>query len=128
MRIPRARLTMRRMMIGVAALGGVLGAIRFVFIDHSPDQLLASVFLGESTVYAKGYSEPRFRTLRIGMTASQVEAIMGPPLWKGTHPSFGLPHAWFYTDHHDVTANYKRRWVAFQNGRVIEIINDFWVE
>jgi outer membrane protein assembly factor BamE (lipoprotein component of BamABCDE complex) len=128
MRLSRLRLTMRRIMIGVAALGLVLGSVRLVFIDDSPDQLFLSLLLGESTVYSKGYSEQQFRTLRVGMTAAQVEAIMGPPLWKGTHPAFGLPYTWFYTTHEDVTANYKRRWVAFQNGRVVQIINDFWID
>jgi hypothetical protein len=46
----RTRLTIRRIMIGVALLGVVLGFVRLVFLDNSPDQLLASLLLGESTV------------------------------------------------------------------------------
>jgi outer membrane protein assembly factor BamE (lipoprotein component of BamABCDE complex) len=128
MRLPRTRISIRHLLVAVAVLAVILGIVRFVFIDNSPDQLLACAILGESTVNAKGYSEHRFRTIKIGMTASQVEAIMGTPLRKGSHPAFGLADPWFYTYHEDMTANYKRRWVVFNNGRVVAVINDFWVD
>jgi outer membrane protein assembly factor BamE (lipoprotein component of BamABCDE complex) len=128
MRLPRTRISIRQLLVATAVLGVIVAFVRFVFIDNSPDQLLASAILGESTVYAKGYSEHRFRTIKVGMTASQVEAIMGTPLRKGLHPAFGLPDPWFYTYHEDMTANYKRRWVVFNNGKVVNVINDFWVD
>jgi outer membrane protein assembly factor BamE (lipoprotein component of BamABCDE complex) len=119
-------------MVGVAALGLGLGFVRLVIIDDSPDQFFLSLLLGESTVYSKAYNEQRFRAIRVGMTESQVEAIMGPPLWKVTHPDdwfySGRRRRASYTGREDVRANYKRRFVTFQKGRVVQIINDFWID
>jgi hypothetical protein len=120
------------MMVGVAALGLGLGFVRLGLIDNSPDQLFLSLVLGESTVWSKGYSEQRFRAIRVGMTDSQVEAIVGQPLWKVTHPDVwfysGRRGRAFYTNHEDRPTNYRRRLVAFQKGRVVRIINDFWID
>jgi hypothetical protein len=71
----RWRPTVRQMMGGVAVFGLAIGFVLLVFLDDSPDQLILSFILGKSTVRSKGYSEQKFRTIRIGMTASQVEAI-----------------------------------------------------
>jgi hypothetical protein len=87
---------------------------------------LFSAVLGESTVYAKGYSERRFRAIQVAMTASEVEAILGPPLRQF---AWGyLPLVWSYSDHPTDTDNFKRRWVAFKNGTAVKVINDFWID
>jgi hypothetical protein len=65
------------------------------------------------------------------MTRGEVGAIVGPPLRK--FPWNELSGArdeemWYYTDQHDDTANYWRRWVYFDKDKVVNIINDFWVD
>jgi hypothetical protein len=35
---------------------------------------------------------------------------------------------WYYSTQPNDTANFWRRWVHFKNGKVVEIINDFWVD
>jgi hypothetical protein len=124
---PRQRhLTVGTLMIIVAWIGIHVATFRALF---SSDQ-----FFGFSTIYAEGFSESRFITLRVGMSRGDVEAIVGRPLrkvpWNESYPPPG-PHdneMWHYSDQRDDTANFHRRWVYFENGKVVEIINDFWVD
>jgi len=74
----------------------------------------------------KGYTERKFRTVTVGMTAAEVQAILGPPIKR--MPWGILPEVWLYTDHKTITGNFWRRWIAFDvdSGRVEEVIADFW--
>jgi hypothetical protein len=80
MRLPRAQFRIRRMIVAVAALGIVLRLGRYVFVEESPDHLLLAILHGQSTLYARGYDKSRFRAIRLGMTAPQVEGLVGAPL------------------------------------------------
>jgi outer membrane protein assembly factor BamE (lipoprotein component of BamABCDE complex) len=81
--------------------------------------------------YSKNYDETKFDSLREGMTAKEVEAIMGEPVKKGR-----LNHTeghedgeqWWYTAQSDPTADYLRRWVVFTAGRVTRIISEDWYD
>jgi hypothetical protein len=76
------------------------------------------------TYYARGYSEDKFRGLCAGMTSSEVEAVMGPPLNKILwHDGTVL---WTYSDRADDTCDFWRRWVLFKNDKIEHIINDYW--
>jgi hypothetical protein len=138
--MPRVRLRfgIRRMMVVIAMAGIVLALAKYVFIDNRPRDLLIaaiSALGGHYTVYAEGYSESKFRSLRVGMTARQVEDIMGPPLTKGhwqyqsgsgpTTPGVGiLEDMWYYTrggkQVRQGTASHWKRTVLFRNGLVYE--------
>ena len=86
MREPRLRFKIRTMMVAVAIAGVDVAVAKYLCIDNRPADLLAAAtgaLDGEYTVYADGYSESNFRSIRVGMTMHQVEAIMGPPLMKG---------------------------------------------
>jgi hypothetical protein len=125
-RLPRVRFTVRQMMVVVAALGIILTLARYVFIEDSPDQLLAGILHPHSTVYASGYNESRFRSIRIGMGTSQVERLVGSPLER--RPAWWSPgdDLWLYT--RGRTSTSRRRWVVFRNGKVVAVINDFYVD
>jgi hypothetical protein len=126
MRLSRVRFTVRRMMVVVVALGIVLALARSVFIEDSPDQLLPAILLGHSTIYAPGYNESRFRAIRVGMTVSQVERLVGYPLER-REPGWGVgDDLWLYTWKR--SGHFRRRWVVFLNGKVVEVINDFYVD
>ena len=132
MRQPRPQVTVRRMMVAVAIAGIGLAFAKFLFIDNRPADILfaaISALEGRSTVYAKKYSESKFRSLRVGMTVRQVEDIMGPPLETGhwqvpsgsgpTTPGDGpLDDLWYYTRAGKALGNYWRREVWFRNGLV----------
>ncbi len=89
---------------------------------------LIAWLLGEETVYAEGYSERKFASIKVGATTAEVLSIMGPPLRRGAWGD--SPQVWFYTNQRTATDNYWRRWLVFDTAgeRVVEIIADFWVD
>jgi hypothetical protein len=116
----KVKLTLRRSLFVVACFGLGFGLLRFLQpYDY---------FLGFGTVYAPGYSESRFNSIRHGMTINDVEMMMGKPLKKMPGRLFGVDDVWAYSDRPNPRANYQRRWVVFRNGIVIEKLKDFWVD
>jgi hypothetical protein len=65
---PRMQFTVRGIMILVAVMGALFSI---------PSWL---VWMEDSTYYAKGYSEDRFSSIRLGMQESEVIRILGKPL------------------------------------------------
>jgi outer membrane protein assembly factor BamE (lipoprotein component of BamABCDE complex) len=119
----RRPFTVAAMMATVALIGVQLAALRALIIFDP--------FFGFCTVYSEHYDEARFRSLRVGMDRAAVEKIMGRPLgvvpWnQDTGPQDR--EMWYYTDRPDPTANFHRRWVVFENGKVVAVINDFWYD
>ena len=82
------------------------------------------------TVYSPGYSESRFRRVRIGMTPTEVESIVGHPIRKDSTSQRWSP--WensIYSEpppHGTIGDNYWRRWVLFNDGRVSAIVDDYY--
>jgi hypothetical protein len=85
MRFPRVRFTMRHMVIWAAVIALCCAAI----------ERLVHGF--EDTVYADGYSEPSFLSLKNGMTKPQVRAIMGEPKAKNLWIDGGEEELWMYS-------------------------------
>lgn len=85
------------------------------------------------TRYASGYSERKFRQVEVGMTETQVVALIGRPLgthryWRG-HPAYKFPgdFVWSYTS--DGAAfwgdwAWLSREIIFHEGRVVQKV--FW--
>ncbi len=117
------RLTVRKLMGIVLVIGIHLPFVRLVLQNDA--------LFGFSTTYSERYSEGRFNALRVGMTTDEVQAIIGPPLSKAPwNQSAGTQkeEMWFYSSRPDVTANYWRRSILVQGGKVIDVIDDFWVD
>jgi hypothetical protein len=112
------RFTVREMMVAVALLGMGLGTARW-WVQYN-----------FATVYALGYSESQFRRVRIGMTAMEVESILGLPIRKVSNsPLWTLYENWIYSEPPPTGTwgdNYWRRWVMFENGRVAVIVDDYF--
>ncbi|MHB1558574.1 MAG: hypothetical protein ACYC61_14045 [Isosphaeraceae bacterium] len=90
MRWPRLHFRLRRMMVAVAVVGIVLSCVKYAIVDNRPRDVVAAALAsvdGYDTLYAEGYNESSFGSLRVGMTARQVEEIMGPPLARGEYHS-----------------------------------------
>lgn len=125
-------------MSAVASTGIILAFVKYVFVDNKPaDVLMASLSIidGESTVYADGYDESRFRSLRVGMTCRQVEDLMGAALQKGQWYTSGgvagqglLEEVWNYTRPDRVPGDYWQRAVYFQDGQVYRIEAGFYAD
>ena len=104
----------------------VVGSVVFVSVFYAAFVTLVIFpeFNSTDTVYSKGYSESNFQSLRVGMTPDQVEGLMGRPLKKITMESF---HVWWYSESPG-SNDFQRRHVVFREGRVCDIINDFYVD
>ncbi len=142
MRLPRPRVTIRRMMVATAVAAIVAAAAKSLLVDNRPRDILAAAISapdGEYTVYAGGYSESKFRSLRAGMTVRQVEEIMGPPLDRGrwmdsdaagpTTAGEGIPQdIWYYTRAGKARGDYWRREVWFRDGLVYHTEGTYYMD
>lgn len=122
---------MRRALIVVgAAVATVLGmaiSVALTRLESPKDQLLTLAFGDDGTVYAPGYSESAFRSIRLGMTTEQVKAILGAPLAEGKDEN-GAPVIWRYSAS-PRKGNYHYRGVRFDaKGNVVERIAEFYVD
>jgi hypothetical protein len=140
--MPRPKFPVRTILAAVAVIAMTLASAKSLFIDNRPQDVLfavISVLDGDFTVYVKGYSESKFRSLRVGMTAGQVEDIMGPPLSVGQwqEPVPGQPitpgdgplhDLWRYTRSGKAMGNYWEREVWFKNGVVHNIERTFYLD
>lgn len=82
----------------------------------------------DSTVYSEGYSEDHFRRIRVGMTANEVLSLMGEPIQVVPPNQWQSYETWKYTDQRDYTANFNRRWVFMDRGKVVQVVNDYWID
>jgi hypothetical protein len=146
MRRLNLRFRVRRIMVVVAIVGVVLALAKYLIIGNRPGDILAAALGaldGHYTVYAEGYSESKFRSIRVGMTVRQVEDIMGPPLVKGQcqvpnesapiTPGVGpLDDIRYYTrggKHvQQGTASHWQRAVLFRNGVVWGTDSTYWLD
>jgi hypothetical protein len=78
------------------------------------------------TLYAAGYSEARFQSIREGMTADQVLAILGPPIRKRPQPDEG--ETWLYSEQYHSLSDFDRRWLYLKDGVVTGIVSDYWID
>lgn len=80
------------------------------------------------TQYAPGYSEARFRQVKVGQTYAEVTAALGPPLHKWDWSQTQDDKTWAYSYGVSDTCNYWRRWIFFHDGKVATTIADFWYD
>ena len=86
----------------------------------------------DSTLYATGYSEKAFWEVHPGMSAEEVEELLGKPLWRRE----GAPgeEVWAYSGvecpEGCVTCRvgfYWKRWVVFDGGgKVLHVEGQYW--
>jgi hypothetical protein len=125
---------MRQVTAAVALCGLVSAFARYISVDNSPEELLRctiSAIEGELTVYTIGYKEFKFRSLRVGMTVSQVEDIMGPPLARSEWARIpGNPEGdvWSYTRPYKPHGDYWTRGVFFRDGIISYIQSEYYTD
>jgi hypothetical protein len=78
------------------------------------------------TVLPTRFSASAFASVRQGMTDSQVEGLMGPPLRKvrwNERLGAANEEMWLYSDPTgDTTARFWRRWVHLVEGKVARVL------
>ena len=80
------RMAAKTMLVVTASWIGVASAISY---DGHTLDAIKGLFLREDTSYAAGFSETTFRTIRPGLTESEVRGLLGSPhqeLWFYTSP------------------------------------------
>jgi hypothetical protein len=80
--------------------------------------IVGAVFCDADTVYASGYSEAAFETVRPGMTTTEVEKRLGPPLGVSKNRDGG--ESWFYSRHGARSDDFENRVVLFGPNRLVE--------
>ena len=80
----------------------------------------------EGTVWAPGFTESAFSKVHLGMSAAEVNSLLGDPLRKSCDAEGCL---WIYTWQDTGTANFDQRWLDFDSaGRVKEIRKSFYID
>ena len=126
MRLPHVRFRSRRLVVTVGLLGLFINVCLVLLAPGDPwcDVIISQVF-GHDTRYAAGYSEGRWRGLRRGMTSSEVETMIGPPLstmrYEGDH------EVWWYSES-PRGSDYWKRAVSFRGGAAEEFIGGFYLD
>ena len=98
----------------IPAIGLPSFAVWFVYFRCGP------------THYSEGYSESRFLRVREGMTADEVEALLGRPLRRIEQADGSW--LWTFSDRDDDTCDFEMRWIYLRDGMVQTIVNRHWEE
>jgi hypothetical protein len=115
------------MMAAVACFGLTLHSVIWLTEQH-PIDLIVSLIAGHDTVYSKGYSEARFKRIRVGMTPDQVVALIGQPLAKHRTNTWNRDEIWMFSDQRTGTDNFWCRLVVIEAGKVSGIESSFMVD
>lgn len=86
---------------------------------------LILLFEDDGTVWADGYSESGFKSVRIGMARSEVYKLLGPPLTGNNYFDGTVGHCWTMSQ---LDSTYRQREVIFADDRVIEVIAGPWID
>jgi len=113
----------RSLFIAVGLLVGVAaGTIQFATLDGLGG-CIASLIWSDSTQYAPGYSIRAFRNVKVGMTKTNVYALLGRPL--DVHTAGGKVFLWYARP---ARSHFRDRRVILQNGVVVEKNAEFYVD
>ena len=80
----------------------------------------------EETIYTAGYDEQKFESIKTGMTADQVNKLMGEPLKRIDVDGHRV--IWLYSKQGPHDTNYKIRNVWLQENKVVRIDRSFFVD
>ncbi len=116
----KIRFTLQGMMATVVFLGLGLGIIRW-WLNYN-----------FATRYSSNYSEDQFQRVRIDMTTIEVETILGRPIQQDSASQRWFPYEnWIYSEPPPpgtIGDNYRRRWIMFDEGKVVAIVNDYYTD
>jgi len=82
---------------------------------------------GSRTVYSSRYDESRFLRVTVGMSAEEVESLVGPPIFKSKVFN-SRDEVWHYSQGKTELDDYWRRWIAMSDGKVSQITCDYWYD
>ena len=106
----------------VLMVAATAGTIQFATLDGLGG-CIASLIWSDSTQYAPGYSIRAFRNVKVGMTKTNVYALLGRPL--DVHTAGGKVFLWYARP---ARSHFRDRRVILQNGVVVEKNAEFYVD
>ena len=148
---------MKRRFVGWSALlllGLAIGGCAHVLLLDGLTGAILPFFYGDDTVYARGYSDTKFRRVTEGMTPAEVAALLGRPLREvreyeqgasrleveidedGRVRSGSLPASdlrppsvalWSFT-RTPSDSSYRVRVVRFRNGLVEKTVHEYYLD
>jgi len=109
--------------IGIFALLAIIGVIIHMTTRDGLKGVIADMFFEDSTQYAPGYSDNAFRTVKIGMSESQVYTLLGQPL--DSHTTDGNLYLLYSIPK---KSHFRDRRVILHDGVVTEKNAEFYVD
>ena len=116
-----------RVIIACFVTVATVGSIQITAIDGFHGSL-CSVILGDHTAYGPRYSTAGFKSITQGMTAQEVEKLVGRPLDEWMIPGDVGHVYWRWTRGRDGSHYYRYRVTRFQHGQVDEKIAFFYCD
>ena len=88
------------------------------------DGLWCGLLVGEDTIYSPDYSARAFGEVEVGMTRTEVYALLGEPLSSFEGNNFDY-EVW---SHSPGDTHFRRRTLAYSDELVTEIIGEFYYD
>ena len=127
------RFSLRKLFLWMAVVALVLTAYRSWPLDGAVNVLLYQFVDEDDTVFADGYTDEAFRTVRATMKREEVYALLGPPINQRQHPdefkSRPAPgetvECWTRTPN---DGDYKVREIVFKGDIVVRRYSEFYFD
>ena len=91
------------------------------------EEVVLDVLLPDDTIYAPGYTDDQFNSVKVGMTEAEVHRRIGSPIDKWSRPLSPREESMRWT-RSARDSNYKIRVLVFRSGRVSKKFAEFYVD
>jgi hypothetical protein len=118
---------LKKLVVGLVFLVACFVGVQAFTLDGVPG-LVFGLMLQEDTVYTPGYTDAGFRSIEVGMTRSEVEAIVGPPQKVWTIDSSDVVDEGARWSYSPGDTHYRERTLLFHKGVVVEKHTGYYVD
>jgi hypothetical protein len=88
--------------------------------------ILGPLLFGDDTVWATGYTDAGFRAVRVGMSRTEIYAILGPPFYATPNGTGQVAEDWTVLDSSpDADCNLFVRQIWFQGDTATSRVAEF---
>ena len=122
------------LLVGALVCGALIysgfRAFPLLMLDGASAELFL-LWLDDPTQYSNGYSHSKFRSVDIGMTESEVKALLGDPMSErnSTSPRVPWDTCWSYSNAGPhVSETGRARDIFLRGGVVVEIGTGPWLD
>ena len=116
-------------LVALASVGVAAGPRLWSGVENYPADgvggIIGALVWTEDTAYASGYTLDGWKRVRVGMSRSQVEAILGPPHATFAEDQPEMSAGWSYSPG---DTHFRCRVLRFRNGVVVSKHSEFYVD